>query len=554
VERVDPPASPGAVTPHLAASGDGVWMTWFEPASPGAGAGEVAMARLSPRAGGWGWSEPRPVARGERFFANWADFPSVHPGPGGVLLAHWLEMMGEGAYAYGVSLARSADGGATWIPLGRAHDDSSPTEHGFASMVAEAGGFRVFWLDGRGMAGGGHGAEGDMTLMTAAVGESVGSGEVIDARVCDCCQTGAAVTGEGPVVVYRDRSGQEVRDIAIVRRTRTGWSAPAPVHQDGWVVPGCPVNGPAVAAAPDGRTLVVAWFTAPSNEPRVLAAFSHDGGAAFDPPVVVDDREPVGRVSVAMDGRGGAVVGWVGGGEGDEAELLLRRVRPGGAAPAGPPFAVARVARARAGGFPRLARAEDRLVAAWTEAGRPGGVRAAVIPMDLLPGGEDPEAEPGASVEARRPRDARPWDRQPGSMAPDYAARTLEGEPARLAPARSRKPTLVNVWATWCVPCREELPLLADLHHRFSPRGLEVVGISVDDALSAGDVRSLAGRERIPYTILLDPDDRASSVFGLSMLPGSFLFDAQGILVWRRDGVIHRDDPELERALHEALR
>ncbi len=390
---LDPPAAPGAMAPNLAADGGDLLMTWLEPLEPvppgpdRAKAHALRFARLS----GERWSQPATIASGTDFFANWADFPSVAAGRDG-LVAHWLGKIGDDTYAYGIRLARSTDRGATWRETGFLHDDRSPTEHGFVSFVAEPGGLRAFWLDGRQMEAGG-----PMGLRTARLGAgAAGPSEVLDARVCDCCQTDAAMADGGPVVVYRDRSEEEVRDISVVRWTAGGWSAPAAVHDDGWRIPGCPVNGPAIAAA--GKRVVVAWFTAapatvsaapgarPEGAPRVRAAFSQDGGATFTAPIEIDGGKPLGRVDVALTPAGEAVVSWLAidttrpGGAG--AVVRLRRVSPRGA---GAPHSVAATGATRSSGFPRMALQADRLVLAWVEEGEPGRLRAAALPLAALP-------------------------------------------------------------------------------------------------------------------------------------------------------------------------
>src|SRR5262249_49918704 len=139
-------------------------------------------------------------------------------------------------------IARSSDGGRTWKTLGKINDDNTMAEHGFVSLVPEGDGVRAFWLDGRDMAGAdsgptsqptAHAAMGSMALRTALIGTSIGASEVLDPRVCECCNTAAALTDRGPVIVYRDRSDQEVRDISIVRRNDIeAWTQPRSLYQD----------------------------------------------------------------------------------------------------------------------------------------------------------------------------------------------------------------------------------------------------------------------------------------------------------------------------------
>jgi hypothetical protein len=111
------------------------------------------------------------VARGEAWFVNWADFPSVVPIADRLWAAHWLARRPEGGYAYDVAMALSSDAGARWGATLSPHTDGTPTEHGFVTLFPWQGGVGAVWLDGRNMQPGeagdladhGHG-EGGMTL------------------------------------------------------------------------------------------------------------------------------------------------------------------------------------------------------------------------------------------------------------------------------------------------------------------------------------------------------------------------------------------------------
>lgn len=369
VQPLESPAPPASAEPNLAAGADAFYLSWLE--RTGEGRHALRFARLT----GEGWTAPRTVMERGGLFVNWADFPSLIALDDGTLLAHWLEKSGEGTYAYDVRMAASTDGGATWGEDIIPHRDGVQAEHGFVSFFpledepARAG---AVWLDGRGTA---HGEP--MTLRFASVGPGGASpDELVDPSVCDCCQTAAAVTADGPLVVYRDRTEAEVRDIYAVRRVDGEWTEPVPVHEDGWVINACPVNGPAVAA--DGRRAAVAWFTA-APSPRVNVAFSDDGGASFDSPVRVDGGQPQGRVGVILLDDGSALVSWLER-AGDGAEIRLRRVPRAGLPPADTTGVIrlADTSSERASGFPRMARLGDRILFAWTEAGDPPRVRTAV--------------------------------------------------------------------------------------------------------------------------------------------------------------------------------
>lgn len=361
---LDPPAVTGAFAPRLAADSRGLLLSWLEPLPEGGH--RFVVSRFAEDV----WSAPVEIARGEDFFANWADMPGVGVAGDGALVAHWLVKTGPETYAYSIALARSTDGGATWTELGWLHDDGTPTEHGFVSWAPDGDAVRAVWLDGRAMAEGG-----PMSLRTARVGAAVGPATVLDERVCECCTTDVAVTARGPLAVYRDRSLEEVRDIGLARAD--GTAPPTLLHADGWEIAGCPVNGPAIDA--DGERVAVAWFTAAGEVPSVRLALSADAGESFSAPLRVDLGDPLGRVDVRLDPAGGAVVVWL---EtvGEEASVALRRFSATGAA--GAAVSVGRTAPSRASGFPKLAPLAGSWAVAWVEADGGGAhrVRVSALP------------------------------------------------------------------------------------------------------------------------------------------------------------------------------
>jgi len=376
VASLPDPGGAGAALPHLAVDAQGTaWLSWVEPA---AGGHALRLARLDDEE----WLPVAEVARGQDWFINWADFPAVVPLAGGVLAAHWLRKMPGGIYSYGLRLATSQDQGRTWSEAVSPHRDGTRTEHGFATVFAWGDGGAVVWLDGRMtpedlQADGGHdaGHDGAMTLYWARFDtDGVPAPEnLLDSRVCDCCQTDVAMTAEGPIVVYRDRTEDEVRDIGIVRWHGTRWSEPAAVHRDGWRMPACPVNGPAADA--HDRTVAVAWFTAAQERPRVNLAFSTDAGVSFDAPIEVEAVAAIGRVDVALLADGTAAVSWVARTVAG-AELRFRGINRSGER--GPITVVAPTSASRSAGFPQMVRAGDRLVFAWTEPQEPSRLRTAV--------------------------------------------------------------------------------------------------------------------------------------------------------------------------------
>lgn len=373
--EVGSPAGPDSGEPFLSSSGEVVYMSWLERAEPGGH--DLLFARYDEGA----WGPPQLITWSERFFVNWADFPSLASGPDGALWAHWLERGETGGYDYGVRIARSTDGGTSWSAPWTPHEDGTATEHGFVSSVPVEGGLGFVWLDGRGFEAGADGtppAE-QMALYLRVMGAAgPQSGEIqMDARVCDCCQTDAAATVNGPVVVYRDRSAEEIRDIYLTRWVDGAWSEGAPVHADGWETGACPVNGPSVVAR--GDDVAVAWFTAAGGVPRVNVAFSTDAGARFGQPTIVDAGNPAGRVDLIMLEDGSVLLSWLERTGGDWAEVLVRHVAPDGRA--GDPLSVSRASSERASGFPRLiAVPGGGALVAWTDVAEAAPrVRVAVV-------------------------------------------------------------------------------------------------------------------------------------------------------------------------------
>jgi hypothetical protein len=319
-------------------------MSWIEPVADGGHALRFAAWD------GARWSEPGTIASGTGWFVNWADFPAMVALSETQLAAHWLQRSGPGRYAYDVMLSQSADAGATWSPPLSPHRDGTETEHGFVSLFDHDGDIGIVWLDGRHFEAGAHEDPTNEMMVrftTLAADGTLADEVLLDQRACDCCQTAVALTARGPVVAYRDRSAEEVRDIAVVRLVDGEWTPPRTLHEDGWSISGCPVNGPAAHAA--GDDVVVAWFTAAAGTPRVNVAFSADAGASFGPAIRVDGGDPVGRVDVLLLPSGHALVIWLEN-VGEVAEVRARLVARGGRP--GAPRTVAATGLERASGFP----------------------------------------------------------------------------------------------------------------------------------------------------------------------------------------------------------
>jgi hypothetical protein len=365
--RIEPwplPVAAHAAQPQLVPLPKGVLLSWIEPRS---GTHRLRYALDA----GSGFGTTRTAAEGARWFVNWADVPAMSALPDGRMAAFVLRKSADAPYAYDLLLTGSDDG-ETWSTPAPVHDDGTPTEHGFASLWPwSADQFAIAWLDGRHTSSGGHdghtghGAGAGAMALRAAVFDSDGKQAEweLDARVCDCCQTDVATTSQGPVLVYRDRGQDEIRDIEIVRWRDGAWTSPRLVHADRWHMPACPVNGPAVAARDDD--VYVAWYTVVGDEPRVRIAHSRDDGAHFSAPIELSRGEAaMGRVDVAVDDAAVAVI-WLDEDAKRQSLWLARfpRVLSG----AGERIRIATLPRGRGTGFPRIALADGVAHVVWTD-------------------------------------------------------------------------------------------------------------------------------------------------------------------------------------------
>ena len=181
----------------------------------------------------------------------------------------------------------------------------------------------------------------------------------LDSRVCDCCQTGGTMTDSGPVFVYRDRSEGEIRDMSFVRKVDNKWTAPKLIAKDNWYINGCPVNGPKISSYKNQFATV--WFTAANEQPTVKVAFGV--GQAFNPPIIIDSMQPLGRVDIIMLDEQRAIVSWIGTHKG---ETVIKAAKVNIDGSQSPPFIIAEINEARGSGFPQMEIFESQLYFAWT--------------------------------------------------------------------------------------------------------------------------------------------------------------------------------------------
>lgn len=320
------------------------------------------------------WSAPTTISQGDNWFVNWADFPVLEVNEDS-MVAHWLRRSGQDTYDYDVVASFFDSEARQWGAGQIVNTDGVKAEHGFVSMSPTGQGDTLLtWLDGRNTRD--TLQPGAMTLRAAVFNGSGTNLEEweLDSSVCDCCQTSSAMTAQGPVVVYRDRTQDEIRDTSIVRFIDGSWTSPATVHADGWQVQGCPVNGPSVAAT--GSTVAVAWFTAKDEKPMVQMALSHDDGETFLPAVVVASSHTNGRVDTAILDSGEIVVSWVDTTE-SVAKLMLTRFDSMGQWQ--DTTEVATMSPSRRSGFPIIESVGDTVYVTWTAIGKEPQVKVARV-------------------------------------------------------------------------------------------------------------------------------------------------------------------------------
>src|SRR5690606_22127028 len=229
------PAPAGAAQPDLSLAPDGrLLLSWIRPFEKDR---HALQYTTFDRTGHWEWT-PKMIAVGASMVVNWADTPHIAATADGTLWAHWLQKTrGEGeGHAYDVIASHSTDNGLTWSPPVRVHDDGKPVEHGFVSFwPAARDRIGVAWLVGRNTTGdanaGDEGGEaaaagtGRTSLRAASIDTAshIADAVEVDATVCDCCGTDVAMTTRGPLLVYRDRTAEEIRDIHATRLDGDAW-------------------------------------------------------------------------------------------------------------------------------------------------------------------------------------------------------------------------------------------------------------------------------------------------------------------------------------------
>lgn len=310
------------------------------------------------------WTNSQTLAIGSDWFINWADFPT-HAISGDRVLTSYLKKSASGRYTYDVFLNLQKLSGEKIKEDFILNTDGFKAEHGFVS-IAEGNneGFFITWLDGRNTVE--KELNGNHKPMTIRFAEITTAGDIVneielDSSVCDCCQTSITNTDKGPIVVYRDRSDKEIRDIYVTRNIDDGWETPVPVYNDEWEIYGCPVNGPKVVS--NSNNLAVSWFTVADGKPSVNLSFSESFGSSFSNPIKINDSTAIGRVDVAFLNDNEVLVSYM---EVDDVGTYLRLKKVSIDGKVSKPITISKIDSGRNTGVPQLEILDNEIFIVWT--------------------------------------------------------------------------------------------------------------------------------------------------------------------------------------------
>lgn len=369
-EQFSNPATSNSVYPHLYSNGEQLYMSWITNNDDQTHTLNYAFYSDNE------WSTPQTITTDSTWFVNWADFPSLIADGSGPVAAHWLNKKPGGPYAYDVNIS-TADTSGNWSQALTPHNDVTPTEHGFVSMIPwDTDSFLAVWLDGRQTDGRSdkdyYNLDYAMTLRGALISSEgvIKQRFLIDDAVCDCCPTSLVKTSNGAMVAYRNRTDNEIRDIYTSRFNGKQWTSPKAVHEDGWEMGACPVNGPKLAA--EDSLVIIAWHTGATDTPDAKYAYSTDNGMTFSEPITLTNRSSLGRVDAEIH-KGISYLSWM---EKVENQAMLMMASFNKDKPITRFKTVTKLSASRKTGYPQMELLENKLIFAWTN---PDSVQTEII-------------------------------------------------------------------------------------------------------------------------------------------------------------------------------
>jgi peroxiredoxin len=148
-----------------------------------------------------------------------------------------------------------------------------------------------------------------------------------------------------------------------------------------------------------------------------------------------------------------------------------------------------------------------------------------------------------SSASSARPANSVKVGSQPGNVAPEFELRSLDGRAVTLSGLRG-KPVLLNFWAPWCAPCRVEMPWLVQLDQQYRAQGVQIIGVSLDDAGTDKDVAAFAKDKGVKYDVLFGNSSVADAYGGVRFMPQSFFIDREGKITKTSIGLTGKNDLE----------
>jgi cytochrome c biogenesis protein CcmG, thiol:disulfide interchange protein DsbE len=140
-----------------------------------------------------------------------------------------------------------------------------------------------------------------------------------------------------------------------------------------------------------------------------------------------------------------------------------------------------------------------------------------------------------------------------GTRAPDFKAYTLDSAPRQKTLADYRgKVLMINVWATWCLPCRVEMPSIEALNKEYAPKGLKIVAVSIDDPGTDSTIRAFVKQYRLTFEVLHDPQGKISEAYDITGYPETFIVGKDGVIRRKLMSATNWNAPEA-RALVDRL-
>jgi peroxiredoxin len=138
-----------------------------------------------------------------------------------------------------------------------------------------------------------------------------------------------------------------------------------------------------------------------------------------------------------------------------------------------------------------------------------------------------------------------------GGPAPDFTLRTMEGKNLRLQEQRG-KVVLVNFWATWCGPCRQEMPLLNQMYQKYQASGFTLLGVNVDD--DSKNAATVVGKLGVSFPVLLDSEKKVSKLYDLNSMPSTLIIDRDGRVRYVHRGYQSGYEATYEKQIRELLK